>query len=642
MAALKCACPNCRRPMQINQALPAKIQCPNCRKVFTASAPKSAIKTNNSSQAIAPHAGAAAPGQPVMGLPAGSAGHDTRDRFSSNGMRPPAGSRRQARSRSRNSGFGVAIAVIAGIFLLAVMALAVGGFFLLKKGDGNTSDDVAIGDNFDSKADVPIFGDRKNTVRSDPEVERAIDLGVKYLKRRIHGRTKLYYFGGNSDPHVGAMALAALTLLECGVPYTDSAVQKAITTVHKAGNEGDPKNPRKGLRFTYSVALSVLFLDRLVADKKMPEMEKEKHRRLIRKFALQLIAAQQPAMNREIRPTPTSDLEIRPTPAGGWNYQCQILSPQDEQRLMRILKNNTFVPGKFHVAGQPAFNYRDNSIAQFVLLALWNARKHGVPVAKTLITEEKRYLQEQQPKGYWTYNEKVLSSADATTCAGLIGLAVGRAIRAEMANPNGKSPTTKEGNVSKKADVAKLDLPMQAGLKHIGTVIGKKSDLTAAEKARRHNHTRQLDGLWRKLLEAPPQERVNLVPKIRELDNDALATGIIFDADAWGDLYFLWSVERVAVIYGLEKIPSPGGQQKDWYGWGRDIILKNQVTDPKKPQDVGSWQERFPGVPDTCFALLFLKRANIVKDLSDKLKQLMSAARIESLPAMPLPPRRDA
>ena len=40
------------------------------------------------------------------------------------------------------------------------------------------------------------------------------------------------------------------------------------------------------------------------------------------------------------------------------------------------------------------------------------------------------------------------------------------------------------------------------------------------------------------------------------------------------DLYFLWSMERVAVLYNVEKI---GG--KDWYAWGSRDILAAQSAD---------------------------------------------------------------
>ena len=45
--------------------------------------------------------------------------------------------------------------------------------------------------------------------------------------------------------------------------------------------------------------------------------------------------------------------------------------------------------------------------------------------------------------------------------------------------------------------------------------------------------------------------------------------------------------------------------------------------------------ERFPGVPDTCFALLFLRRANLVKDLTDKLRERRLATTAAAAPPQP-------
>jgi hypothetical protein len=73
--------------------------------------------------------------------------------------------------------------------------------------------------------------------------------------------------------------------------------------------------------------------------------------------------------------------------------------------------------------------------------------------------------------------------------------------------------------------------------------------------------------------------------------------------------YFLWSVERVAVAYGLERMGN-----KDWYKYGSDILLVNQEAD-------GSWQGAHGSFgADTCFALLFLSRADLAKDLSTSLR----------------------
>jgi hypothetical protein len=100
------------------------------------------------------------------------------------------------------------------------------------------------------------------------------------------------------------------------------------------------------------------------------------------------------------------------------------------------------------------------------------------------------------------------------------------------------------------------------------------------------------------------------------------------------EMYFLWSVERVAVLYHLRKI-----KDKDWYHWGLEVLLANQQKD-------GNWGG--PGVGerstelDTCFALLFMQRANLAKDLTDKLQEFLdaSAALEPRLAPMPLPEPR--
>jgi len=71
--------------------------------------------------------------------------------------------------------------------------------------------------------------------------------------------------------------------------------------------------------------------------------------------------------------------------------------------------------------------------------------------------------------------------------------------------------------------------------------------------------------------------------------------------------YFLWSVERLAVALDLNTI---GG--KDWYTWGAEILVDNQEAD-------GTWSGNYQ-TADTCFALLFLKRANLAKDLTTALR----------------------
>jgi hypothetical protein len=74
------------------------------------------------------------------------------------------------------------------------------------------------------------------------------------------------------------------------------------------------------------------------------------------------------------------------------------------------------------------------------------------------------------------------------------------------------------------------------------------------------------------------------------------------------DFYFLWSFERVAMIYSLTKVGTV-----DWYTIGSTIILVTQLP-------TGGWRGRYAIEIDTSFALLFLRRSNFAPDLASALK----------------------
>jgi hypothetical protein len=86
------------------------------------------------------------------------------------------------------------------------------------------------------------------------------------------------------------------------------------------------------------------------------------------------------------------------------------------------------------------------------------------------------------------------------------------------------------------------------------------------------------------------------------------------------DIYFLWSVERVCMLFDL---PTLG--DKEWYRWGAEVLVTNQV-------DTGEfkavrWHEEkvktargfYGPILKTAFALLFLKHSHPMKDLTPKL-----------------------
>jgi hypothetical protein len=382
------------------------------------------------------------------------------------------------------------------------------------------------------------------------KVDAAILKGVTYLKKCINdcGTTPTAAVIG--EPIMlttvncpGAMSLAGLTLLSCGVAPTDDAVQKAAKYVRTAY-----PNWSGGFE-TYEHALAILFLDRL-GDAKDKE--------LIQRIALRLIAGQ--------------------NATGGWGYNCPVLDATVSQALMEALKKPdpldagtpdsvrnysvlTVVPGK-PITLKPGTGYSDNSLVQFAVLALWVAQKHDVPAQRSLLMAAERFRTSQNADGSWGYRPTGgpdWSFFDSMTCAGLISLAVARG----AGDDNGKSKVFFEDPMIEKA------------LKFVSGTVGK-------------------DRL-------PP----NAPTPPGWCGNDH---GRLIGANAWGDLYYLWTLERMAVIFNLKTVKG-----KLWYPWGAAIIVDSQETD-------GSWKDRFHGPVDTCFALLFLRRVNVATDLTEKLQ----------------------
>jgi hypothetical protein len=386
-------------------------------------------------------------------------------------------------------------------------------------------------------------------------VDKAVERGVAFLHK---GQPATQGFTSSANP-VGPSALVGLALLECGAGADDEVVRRAAETVRSASPT---------LNDTYSLALAVLFLDRLGDSTDAP---------LIESMTVRLMAGQ------------NSD--------GGWSYTCPDQGAAEVARLTTYLKQQRELIGRrerpkegiddktpdakrlkrsvedlpkeirdqialISAAPKPAAGaYQtssDNSNTQFATLALWVGRRQGLPVETALARLGRRFHETQNSDGGWSYNAGFgagMSSA-TMTCAGLLGLAVAHGSTAEVALEKGKKPP----------DPAK-DRAVRAGLTLLGTAVGRPFDRRQA---------------------GPPPLTILAAP------------GRTY--------YFLWSLERVSVALDLKTV---GG--KDWYGWGSEILLVNQSED-------GSWQGENGATVDTCFALLFLKRANLASDLTARLK----------------------
>ncbi len=465
------------------------------------------------------------------------------------------------------------------------------------------------------------------------KVDRAIDQGVGYLKP------------GNWAPKdsahlVGYAAMPALTLLECGVPASDPVIQQAASFVRMTALKND---------HTYDIALAILFLDKL-GDSKTD-------RPLIQRLALRLIAGQTPtggwsykcpqlpdavalqlmsilknldrpdlfdpqaapipgdAMARMAIPKPgmgpapefmnpaaannrpQANTMMKPgyrssadqasqssekqrligspvipenrftseplTPSSSRNWAwCIKMEPSDREltvapkrrpkipefmQMFAVLHAPNMLPVLDPIGKdqEPLWGTSDNSNTHFAILALWAARRHQVPTVRTLNLIAKRFYTSQNPDGSWGYQYRFGGGDPERPPMTSIGL-LGLALSHGLVQDN------------RAVAVQGQDPWIVNGLVALSKNIGAPSGRT---------------------------------------DNLPMR-----------DLYFLWTVERVGMLYDLPTIGN-----KEWYRWGAEILVGNQA--PTGNWANGIYHGNNPTI-DTCLALLFLKRANMTAELA--------------------------
>lgn len=314
---------------------------------------------------------------------------------------------------------------------------------------------------------------------------------------------------------------------------------------------------------TYCLALCVLFLDRLGEPADTP---------LIESMIVRLISGQK------------ND--------GTWAYECLGVSPEEVKRILGEMDGTRVLRAGGDLKKLPAVGRRtvkdlpesirdqlralarrggdagpggDHSNTQFAVLALWAGRRYGVPTQGALVAAYKHFCLCQNADGGWNYTPNlaaVTNSSTATmTCAGVMALAVGRGADVEIKKA--------AGGKADSADVSK-DPNLRAGLFALGTSVG-------------------LPVGW----------------------NGHGGRPAVIPAMSGKAFYYLWSLERVCMALGLKTVG-----KKDWYSWGAELLLANQ-------QAGGHWSGEYAAYKaDTCFALLFLKKANLAADLGDRLRGL--------------------
>jgi hypothetical protein len=234
---------------------------------------------------------------------------------------------------------------------------------------------------------------------------------------------------------------------------------------------------------------------------------------------------------------------------GAWTYSCLINNGQRplyrSPRGPRIISWSNGSPLGAAPLRQRIAYRGDNSNTQFAILGLWVAQRHGVQSRSAILAAEQYFRTTQQSDGSWAYHPNTRNWRDSMTCAGLMSLAM-----------------------------------------RYGVINGQGRDIRPGQPLRVHDFAVQ-QGL-RYLAQS--------------LDKVAIVGDRISGVEARDPLYFLWSLERMAVIYDLKKIGN-----REWYPWAAEMLVETQRPD-------GAWTGLGEPV-STCFALLILKRSNFAHDL---------------------------
>jgi hypothetical protein len=346
------------------------------------------------------------------------------------------------------------------------------------------------------------------------EVDAAIDRGVAYLR-------KLQKPDGNFPPHggydMGTTALAAYTLVSCGVPATDAAIEAALSCVFSSDSVK-----------TYEQAVGLMAVERAFTPPGELASRPGEERRVVREL---------PASRRAWCELTAAALEKGAGSPGSWGYppgpnaivkfdtsntQYAVLGLQAAARLGYAVKESTWLGVLRHFA---QMREAEGPRANVTLLRVGQAVTEAVP--PTPVAKAAGFRYDSNDRRVWA----------SMTCAGIASLSIAR-------HELRQTKTTKLG--AKQEDEADA------------MILGAWSWLDRHWGTDRHPEKPGRDWYY----------------------------------------YFLYSLERAAILDSVQRV---GG--RDWYFEGAVQLLARQKGD-------GSWDE--PGGVDTtetCFALLFLKRA---------------------------------
>jgi hypothetical protein len=481
-------------------------------------------------------------------------------------------------------------------------------------------------------------------------IDAAIAKGVQYLKDQQQADGT--WAGG---PRIGYAALAGLTLLECKVPANDPHVVKAAHFV---------RNNIATLDATYELSLAILFLDRL---------GKPHDRIAIQGMALRLLAGQNDAggwtyKSHNLTPPQMHQLlvflkshrpELPKAIGAPGNLGKPVGGPGDLGKSVGAPADLGKSIGTPNAMPKSVDGKSDDPFQQLAdLLKLPKAIQEPGPPSKQ---EDRNPLHANPPalvkplEGKTDIPGPAKSSDVPDKTAKGAPAAKARPRKLQPINPNRLPPplqqlpvvwlNAKKGKVTVQRAGGGDNSNSQFAL--LGLWAARRHDVPTEYSLhlakQRYTASQNADGGWGYHLGLRTTNTMTNVGLIglamghgalpdalgkAPLGDAAIHNGLhalgkyigtpSLEPDAkppMQNMYFLWSVERVAMLYDLKTI---GG--KDWYGWGAQTLLPNQSAD-------GHWLGAgYPGTgphTDTCFALLFLKRSNLVPDLTENIRLYM-------------------
>jgi hypothetical protein len=599
MATAAVACPNCSGTLGLTTwAAGRQMRCPRCKTVFRLGPAPGAVQMGSTTApAVEP---SRTPPHPASTHPA------------------PAASPAEAPSAPRGNRFLVVMAVVGGMLLF--IGGTVGLAFLVAGIENKPTPPepgLATGQPTPTPAPEPTPNPPPNPTPNptppnlDPQpmpmpmpmpqppplgpnerrlpaelqgqVNAAIERGVTFLRAQEQGGM---FQGGDQTHANGSAFLAGLTLLECGVPANDPVVVRVAARAREFAR-------RNGGFKTYEVSVALLFLDRLgdPGDKAA-----------IQSLGLALLGGQMPG--------------------GGWFYDCQTqLTPEAQVAFLAALRRA-----------------KPESASELILRDGYGRLIHPSGI---LVAEDK--LDAKTLKGIEAGIAKLAAAqGDLKNHPELLQIMCLRAT--EILPPGGSLP--QQLGVAPRVNLPRQHLHLGHGdnsntqFAALGLWVASRHDVPCeralALLAGRFRLTQGRSGAWAYgggFQESPTMTCAGLLalaighslrieeaqPKREDVQIAAavkyLAEQLATNGDGLAkNLYLVWSLERVGVLFGLDKIGAT-----DWYEWGARRLVASQ--------NGGSWgQGGYLGstpLHDTCFALLFLKKANLASDLTNKVERVL-------------------